>query len=121
MTLHPRIPFAALLIVSAACGGDSAPLAESDQPEDPVAVPMAIRAEAVVPGRVLVRMREGADLAGVARGKGLAVEERRRGFTILRGAAAGSERRVARELAANPAVLWAEPDFLRQADAVDPR
>jgi subtilisin family serine protease len=109
------------LAALAACSGDSETVSESDLPEQPAAMPMALRVEEVVPGRVLVKTRDGADLASVARGRGLQVAEQRRGFAILQGAAAGAERRLARELAANADVEWAEPDYVRQLDAIDAR
>jgi subtilisin family serine protease len=110
------------LALLAACNTDSPQLTgDSDQPEAVVAAPMAVRSEEVWPGRVLVKVAEGADLAAIARGRGLQVAEERRGFAILQGVAQGNERRAARDLAAVPGVEWAEPDYLRQLDAIDSR
>jgi serine protease len=112
---------AAALVLLAACNSDSPPLTgDSEQPEAVEALPLAVRSEEVWPGRVLVKVAEGADLAGIARGRGLQVAEERRGFAILQGAGLGAERRVARELAGTAGVEWAEPDYLRQMDAIDP-
>ena len=114
------IPSLAALSLLAACNSESATLtSDSDQPEAVLEAPLAVRAEDVWPGRVLVQVAEGADLAAIARGRGLQVAEARRGFAILQGAV-GAERRLARELAADAGVVWAEPDYLRQMDAIKP-
>jgi subtilisin family serine protease len=81
---------------------------------------MNARAEEVWPGRVLVKVREGADLDRVAGARGLQVAERRPDFAILQGAALGNERAAARLLANDADVEWAEPDYLRQIDAINP-
>jgi len=122
MALRRRVSCsAAALVLLAACNSDSTPLTgDSEQPEAVESMPMAVRAEEVWPGRVLVKVAEGADLAGIARGRGLQVAETRRGFAILQGAAVGNERRLARELATDAGVEWAEPDYLRQIDAINP-
>lgn len=78
------------------------------------------QAERVVPGRVLVRLSDGVDPADVGQAHGLAVAQLHRGFIALQGAA-GSERALAARLADDPRVVWAEPDFLRQTTAIDPR
>jgi len=123
MTVHGRlIPGLAALALVAACSSESATLtSDSDQPDAVVPAPMAVRSEEVWPGRVLVRVVEGADLASIARGRGLEVAESRRGFAILHGAAVGNERRAARDLAGQAGVVWAEPDYVRQTDAIDPK
>jgi serine protease len=123
MTVPGRrlLPSLAALALLAACNSESATLtSDSDQPEAVLAAPMAIRSEEVWPGRILVKLTAGADLAAVARGRGLQVAEERRGFAILHGAAPGNEHRLARELAADARVEWAEPDFLRQIDDIKP-
>jgi subtilisin family serine protease len=81
---------------------------------------MRVRAEEVWPGRVLVKVREGADLDRIAGARGLQVAERRQGFAILQGAALGNERAAARLLVGDAEVEWAEPDYLRQVDAIRP-
>lgn len=74
--------------------------------------------EAVVPGEVLVKVRDGADAAEVVRTHGLAL-----GRVGLRGAyrvaltARGNERALAAQLAADPRVEFAEPNYLRTVDA----
>src|SRR6188472_3907571 len=114
MAIGRRLPAFAVLALLAACNTESNPVADSGQPDAVQNPMMAVRDEAVVPSRVLVKVREGVELARVARGRGLEIAEERRGFAILQGAAAGAERRVARELAADANVEWAEPDYLRQ-------
>jgi len=121
MAIGRRLPAFAVLALLAACNTESNPVADSGQPDAVQNPMMAVRDEAVVPGRVLVKVREGVELARVARGRGLEIAEERRGFAILQGAAAGAEQRVARELAADANVEWAEPDYLRQIDQVDPK
>ncbi|MFQ5536848.1 MAG: S8 family serine peptidase [Gemmatimonadota bacterium] len=78
--------------------------------------------EKVVPGRVLVRLRDGADPAQVAGAHGLQFARRARSanFAILRGTA-GNERAMAARLQGDDRVVWAEPDFLRETTAIDSR
>jgi serine protease len=78
--------------------------------------------EQVVPGRVVVKLADGVSAADVTTAYGLTVERRAPGdaFVVLRGPA-GAEQSLAARLAADPQVLWAEPDYLRQPTAIDPR
>jgi subtilisin family serine protease len=80
------------------------------------------RTESVVPGEVIVKFRAGADVQGALGTHGLTLGESgyRGAFAIARGAA-GSERAKAAALRADPRVEYAEPNYLRTADAVDPR
>jgi len=82
----------------------------------------AQQAEQVMPGEVLVKVRAGQDVAAVAAEHGLSVEGRGYGasYALLRGAV-GNERALAARLAADARVEYAEPNFLRQPDAIDSR
>ncbi|HEX8393905.1 MAG TPA: S8 family serine peptidase [Longimicrobium sp.] len=100
----------------------------SDGPIDPAAAPvparMAVSAseDAVVSGDVLVKLKDDASMDEVLRAHGLG--RGARGFAgkfdILR-TTHGNERAMAARLAADPRVEWAEPNYLRQPLAVNPR
>lgn len=78
--------------------------------------------EAVVPGEILVKLKDDADLTAVAKGKGLAVGKKglKDAFVVLKGNA-GSEAADAADLKNDPRVEWAEPNYLRQPTVVDSR
>jgi subtilisin family serine protease len=78
--------------------------------------------ERVVPGMVVVKLEVGALASEVAAAHGLSVERRgpRNAFVLLRGVA-GNERALAARLRDDPRVVYAEPDYLRQPTAIDPR
>jgi len=102
---------------------------DASSPGEPIdaAVQAPVGAQAsgdrVIPGRILVKLAPSTRVEDVVRPHGLAVEGRgyHDAFLILRGAAAGNERAVAARLAADPRVVYAEPDYLRQTTAIDPR
>lgn len=99
----------------------------ADQPtvpagaEGPVDQAQATRHEAVVPGEVIVKMREGADPARAGMRLGLTVD---RGdvatFSVMR-VDVGRERETAARLSQDPQVEYAEPNYLRQPHAIDAR
>ena len=112
-------------LIVAACQDNPAPLAPSESlaPGGRLdALSVQRGPEPVVPGEVIVKLRAGADVAEVARGHGLEVagEGYARAFSVLRGAA-GNERAIAARLGADARVEYAEPNFLRQPDAIDSR
>jgi serine protease len=116
---------AAVAAIAFLAGCDTAdqPLA----PPEPSAAPGALPdfsarqlIEEVVPGRVLVRLREGADPAELAGAHGAEAGALGRGFRVFRGAP-GTERAMAARLRADARVLWAEPDYIRQPTSIDPR
>jgi subtilisin family serine protease len=78
--------------------------------------------ERVVAGIVVVKLHNDASADEIAAAHGLSVARRgpRNAFVLLRGAA-GNERALAARLGDDPAVVYAEPDYLRQPTAVDPR
>lgn len=78
--------------------------------------------DAVVPGEVLLKMRDDADLDAVVRGNGLA--KGARGFAnafVVVHTERGNERAMAARLAADPRVEFAEPNYVRQPLAVNSR
>jgi subtilisin family serine protease len=78
--------------------------------------------EQVMAGEVIVRLKAGADEAAVAAAHGLSVGEHGYGnaFVVFHGAA-GNERALAARLQGDSRVEYAEPNYLRQADAIDSR
>lgn len=111
-----------LAVAFAACQDGSTPAGPID---GAVRSPATVQASAdrVMPGRVLVKLVPGVRAEDVVRPHGLAVAGRgyRDAFLMLQGAAAGNERAVAARLAADPRVVYAEPDYLRHTTAIDPR
>jgi serine protease len=78
--------------------------------------------EQVMPGQVVVKVREGASVADLARAHGAEVDHMGYGnaFAVLRGAV-GNERALAARLGGDARVAFAEPNYLRQPHAIDPR
>jgi len=77
--------------------------------------------EQVMAGEVIVRVRDGADVASVAGEHGLSLGEAgyRNSFVIMRGAA-GGEQANANALRGDARVQYAEPNYLRQPTAINP-
>jgi serine protease len=120
-TLPSAAAAAALLLSACADAGDVvSPLDSSATPDLTPTFGLVQEAERVMPGRILVRLADGVDPSDVGRAHGLAVAQRHRGFVAFQGAA-GSERALAARVAGDDRVVWAEPDFLRQTTAIDPR
>lgn len=118
----PRIHLPALAVLAlatAACsdvaGTDAAP------DRTPVAAAPARAAEEVMPGEVLVKFKPGADfnVVGAAHGLRRTRTGYRTAFEVMQ-VAEGQERAAAAELAADPRVEWAEPNYLRQPSAINP-
>lgn len=78
-------------------------------------IAMGNRADAVVPGEVIVKFKEGVDPVAGARGHGLALGRLgyKAAFAVLK-VARGNERAEAARLAAAANVEYAEPNYLRQ-------
>ncbi len=112
----------AIVLVAACEAAPDSPTSVVSPAEAPltIAPDQGAAAEAVVPGHVLVRLQPNADLAEVAGRHGLQVAANHARFSIVRGAA-GNERALAARLRAEAEVEFAEPDFLRQPTAIDPR
>ncbi|HTE17987.1 MAG TPA: hypothetical protein VK689_06365, partial [Armatimonadota bacterium] len=110
---------AVLALAAAAC---------SDAPSTPEATPVPrsipqASIDAVVPGEILVQMKDGIDMSVLTPSNG-GVRFARMGYgnaygvlTVTR----GSEYSEAQRLAADPRVEWAEPNYLRQPYQVDPK
>lgn len=123
MNTFPRLLPGLVLVGLVACQD----LPSGVQPETSTLTPSPVSAARLqaapfVPGEVLVRVGADVDVAAVAADHGLAVDRQgyRDHFTVLRGAA-GSEQAMAARLGADVRVEWAEPNWLRQTSAVDPR
>jgi subtilisin family serine protease len=69
----------------------------------------------VVPGEILVKLKDNKDLDKVANDKGLAIGKKgfKDEFVVLKGKN-GSEKADADDLSKDPRVEWAEPNYLRQ-------
>lgn len=78
--------------------------------------------EEVVAGEVIVRTVDGVSAEAVGRAHGLALGQYgyARAFAVLRGVA-GNEHANARALKADPRVVYAEPNYLRQPSTIDSR
>ena len=101
---------------------------DSDQvlsPNDPADAPLfSIRQQAdeVVPGRVLVRLTDGADPASVGRAHGVSFDRTiANGRVAIFSGAVGNERALAARLGGDNRVVYAEPDYLRQPTTIDPK
>jgi subtilisin family serine protease len=110
---------AALTFAVAAC---------SDAPAGPEAnltpLPLAQDAqEAVVPGEVIVKMKEGFEISALV-GTRAGISFNRTGYKsefAVMGVARGQERAEAARLSADPRVEYAEPNYLRQISAINPK
>lgn len=76
--------------------------------------------EDVVPGEILVKLKDDADLVAVAKGKGLEIGRKglKGAFVVFNGKE-GTEEADANDLKKDPRVEWAEPNYLRQPTVVD--
>ncbi|HEU4880498.1 MAG TPA: S8 family serine peptidase, partial [Gemmatimonadaceae bacterium] len=78
--------------------------------------------EQIVPGEVLVKFKDGIDVAAKTNGKGLGIL--RKGYAdayVIVGTGRGNENALANVLKNDADVEWAEPNYLRQPDATDAR
>ncbi|HEX6912751.1 MAG TPA: S8 family serine peptidase [Longimicrobium sp.] len=114
-----RMSAAAMMALAAA--------ACSDAPSAPEAAPtpqaLAQVQDAVVPGEIIVKMKPGIDMAVLTGGRS-GVSFSRVGYGDAFGVlnvARGSEIAEAARIAADPRVEWAEPNYIRQPTAIDPK
>jgi serine protease len=109
-------------MVLAACSEAPTTPASENELSGPAAFAVQAAAEQVMEGEVIVKVRDGADVSAVARAHGLALGAAGYGnaFHIMRGNA-GSERANAAGLRGDDRVEYAEPNYLRQPTAIDPR
>ena len=79
-------------------------------------------AERVMGGQVLARLVDGADAQVVAASHGVQAGRNGPGgaYTVFR-VNAGTERAAAARMDADARVVWAEPNYLRQTTAIDPK
>jgi subtilisin family serine protease len=118
-----RLALAGVAVALAAC---SEPVSEPSDAEN--AAPTVSLSQGrsgndeVMPGQVIVGLRDMAQADAVARAHGLAVGQRglRGDWLVMHGAAVGTERGKAAELAADGRVRYAEPNYLRQPTAINP-
>jgi subtilisin family serine protease len=111
--------FAAAALVAGACSDQASVSPDFD---GPIAASSAKAPEQVMPGEVVVKVKDGADVAEVGRAHGLTLASRGQGnaFAVLKGAV-GNEHANANALKGDARVEWAEPNVLRQVEAIDPR
>jgi serine protease len=119
-----RIRFSAVgalaLATLAACS-DEAPTTAGIAPQSP-ALAAAPAQDEVVPGEVLVKFKDGVDGSALLRANGLVRRAvgYKGSFEVLNGAR-GQERALAAVLRNDPSVEWAEPNYIRQVEAIDGR
>src|SRR5687768_5074145 len=116
-----RISALLALAALAACSDASVNTAA---PAESELIPLATAsaADEVVPGEVLVKLREGGTLQNLAADHGAAPAGmgHRNSFGVVRGVP-GGERALAARLALDPRVEYAEPNYIRHPDAIDSR
>jgi subtilisin family serine protease len=115
-----RMSAAAMLALTAA--------ACSDATSTPEAVPTPRQLtqqvqDEVVPGEILVQMKDGIDMAVLTpASSGVRFDRTLAGGRLgVLSVARGQERAEAARLAADPRVAWAEPNYIRRIQAIDPR
>ena len=105
----------------AACQ-DAGQLLAPDGPADAPAFSIQQQAEAVVPGRILARLTDGADPASVASAHGVSFDRTiADGRVSIFSGAVGNERALAARLGGDDRVVYAEPDYLRQTTEIKPQ
>ena len=111
-----------VLALAALAACSDAPVQAPSESSTPTVAVARQRVEAVVPGEVIVALRADADAANVLAAHGLTRGEAGyQGAYVIGRGLAGNEHANARALRADPRVAYAEPNYLRTADAVDPR
>ena len=104
---------ATVLVFAAACQDIDQAVGPTDVDAGP-ALSVQQQNDRVAPGRILVRLADGADAASVGQAHGVAF-----GRTIANGrlalfnGAAGNERAIAARMRGDARVVYAEPDYLR--------
>lgn len=109
------------LVAMAACSDVPTPSSPAMAPDSP-SFSQAQADDEVVPGEVIVKLRDGADGDAVARTHGVGKGRKGYGnaFDVVH-TSRGNERAMAARLANDPNVEYAEPNYLRQVDAIDSR
>jgi subtilisin family serine protease len=110
------------LVAAAACS-DSPVASPTLSPESPTFSKVDVE-DAIVPGEVIVKLRDGSSITVDAlvskHGAKKGAKGYRNAFDILK-TSNGNERALAAKLAADPDVEYAEPNWIRHTDAVDPK
>jgi len=121
MRCRSRALAGTLVLLAVAACSDTPVQPGADLPLSPARGGLG-QSDDVMPGEVLLKVAGGADVQAIAVGHGLEVVGvgYRGAFHILRGPV-GNERAAAATLRLDPAVVWAEPNFLRQTTAIDPK
>jgi subtilisin family serine protease len=110
-----RMAAAALLALGLAACSDQPSAPSGEARPEPLALQQ--RQEEVVPGEILVKMKDGVSLTELTgRTPGLRLERRlaERSKIAVLGVARGSERAEAARLSADPRVEYAEPNYIRR-------
>jgi serine protease len=118
---NPVVSASVLALAALAACSDVQP-ALAPGADAPLEQPQPSRTEAVVPGEVIVKFRDGADPARAGMRLGLATAEGgdREAFDVMR-VDVGRERETAARLSQDPDVEYAEPNYLRRTHAIDAR
>ena len=111
---------AAVVAAAALAACSDAPAGPSNQTLIPQTA--SATADAVVPGQVLVKFKEGTNSVLASRQLGAPIREEgyKHAFSIAQ-VPVGQERAEAARMAADPQVEWAEPNYIRHVDAIDSR
>ena len=109
------------LAALAACSDTTVPSSATLSPEDATYAKQAAD-EPVVAGEVIVKLRDGASVDALTKthGVGRGAQGYAHAFDVVL-TTRGNERAMAARLAADPRVEYAEPNYLRQVDAIDSR
>ncbi len=101
---------ASLALILAACSGDLSQPGVQGADGPSLSTLRVAGPEQVVPGEIIVKLKPGADIAAVARGRGLAVggQGYRGAFSVFKGAS-GSERSHAAALSRDPVSFMRSP------------
>ncbi|HEY0015669.1 MAG TPA: S8 family serine peptidase [Longimicrobium sp.] len=118
---QPRMAAAALLALGLAACSDQPSAPSGEARPEPLALQQ--RQDEVVPGEILVKMKDGISLTELTgRTPGLRLERRlaERSRIAVLGVARGQERAEAARLSADPRVEYAEPNYVRRINAINP-
>lgn len=115
-----RVSAAAFLALAAAACSDAPSTPEATPVPQPISQNLQ---EEVVPGEILVQMKQGIDMAVLTPSNGGVRFNRTLagGRLGVLSVARGAERAEAARIAADPRVEWAEPNYIRHIQAIDPR